>query len=296
MKCVLPTAITLTLLAGVAAPCTGQSPDPQAGPFAVSQPTEIVNFTAHMLASNELAPTVVAPGEVGAFGDANVELQVVRDGLGNITSATARFDVTVAGCTPSSNLILAHIHQGGPAINGPVRVDSGLTVPAPIPMAPVGSASFSRSGLTVPLSIAAALIADPAAFYFDVHTALSPQGVARGQLKKTCAASATVLCVNASRFKVEVSWRVPPQGTSGAGIAVPQTTDTGQFYFFTSNNIELVIKVVDGTAFNGKYWVFYGALTNVEYTITVTDTQTGAVKTYFNPFGNLASVADTAAF
>jgi len=77
---------------------------------------------------------------------------------------------------------------------------------------------------------------------------------------------------------------------------VPLTSDTGYFWFFSANNIELVIKAVDGRAFNNKFWVFYGALSNVEYTITVTDTLTGAVKTYVNPFGQLASVADTAAF
>jgi hypothetical protein len=42
--------------------------------------------------------------------------------------------------------------------------------------------------------------------------------------------------------------------------------------------------------------VFSGALTNVAYTITITDTQTGAVKTYTNPFGSQVSLADTAAF
>ncbi|MEP7132423.1 MAG: hypothetical protein ABI914_04615 [Acidobacteriota bacterium] len=41
---------------------------------------------------------------------------------------------------------------------------------------------------------------------------------------------------------------------------------------------------------------FYGALSEVQYAITVTDTQTGQVKTYSNPSGQLASVADTAAF
>ena len=41
---------------------------------------------------------------------------------------------------------------------------------------------------------------------------------------------------------------------------------------------------------------FYGELSNVEYTITVTDSQTGIVKTYFNPSGTLGNVADTAAF
>ena len=86
-----------------------------------------------------------------------------------------------------------------------------------------------------------------------------------------------------------------PRGRA-AGTAVALTGDTGYFWFFSSNNIELVIKVVDGRGFNGKFWVFYGALSNVEYTITVTDTTTGTVKTYSNPSGTLASVADTAAF
>jgi hypothetical protein len=46
----------------------------------------------------------------------------------------------------------------------------------------------------------------------------------------------------------------------------------------------------------GDFWVFYGALSNVEYTITVTDTQTGQVKTFVNPQDALASAANTAAF
>jgi hypothetical protein len=41
---------------------------------------------------------------------------------------------------------------------------------------------------------------------------------------------------------------------------------------------------------------FYGALSNVQDTITVTDLESGAVQTYENPYGRLASLADTAAF
>jgi hypothetical protein len=74
------------------------------------------------------------------------------------------------------------------------------------------------------------------------------------------------------------------------------TNDTGYFWFFGSSNVELVIKVLDGRPVNGKFWVFYGALSNVGYTLTVKDTQTGAVKTYVNPINTLASVADTSAF
>jgi hypothetical protein len=115
-------------------------------------------------------------------------------------------------------------------------------------------------------------------------------------LVEPCAASATTLCLNNSRFRVEVSWRAANLGTSGLGRAVALTSDTGQFWFFSENNIELVVKVVDGRAFNNHFWVFYGALSDVEYTITVTDTETGIGKSYFNPQGQLASIADTSAF
>jgi hypothetical protein len=102
--------------------------------------------------------------------------------------------------------------------------------------------------------------------------------------------------LNGGRFQVRVAWSASNIPASGSGQAVPLTTDTGAMWFFSSGNLELVIKVVDGRAFNNFFWVFYGALSNVEYTITVTDTETGRTKTYFNPQGQLASVADTAAF
>ena len=46
---------------------------------------------------------------------------------------------------------------------------------------------------------------------------------------------------------------------------------------------------------NDYFWVFYGALSNVEYTLRVTDTQTGKTKTYFNPLRHFGSVGDTQA-
>jgi ELWxxDGT repeat protein len=112
-----------------------------------------------------------------------------------------------------------------------------------------------------------------------------------------CQASATVLCLG-GRYQVEVAWR-DPLDRRGAGMAVPltgATGDTGAFWFFGADNYELVVKVLDGTAVNGHVWVFYGALSNVEYTLTVTDTQTGLARRYVNPPGTLASVGDVHAF
>jgi ELWxxDGT repeat protein len=112
----------------------------------------------------------------------------------------------------------------------------------------------------------------------------------------SCTPGPTRLCLQDGRFAVEARWK-KSDGTSGAGQTVPLAGgDTGYFWFFDASNVEVVLKVLDGRPLNGKFWVFYGALSDVEYTLTVTDTETGAVKTYTNPKGRLASVADTGAF
>ena len=98
------------------------------------------------------------------------------------------------------------------------------------------------------------------------------------------------------RFQVEVAWQ-DFQGNAGIGQAIPMAGgDTGAFWFFDEANVELVVKVLDGQGVNDHFWVFYGALSNVEYTLTVRDTSTGELKTYHNPAGQLASVGDTSAF
>jgi ELWxxDGT repeat protein len=110
-----------------------------------------------------------------------------------------------------------------------------------------------------------------------------------------CQPTSERLCLGGSRFAVEVSWK-DFQGRTGKGKTVPLFDGTGAFWFFDAANIELVVKVLDGRPLNDHFWLFYGALSNVEYTLTVTDTQTGAVKTYRNPSGRFASVGDTQAF
>ena len=82
------------------------------------------------------------------------------------------------------------------------------------------------------------------------------------------------------------------------GQVIPSlTTDqTGFFWFFISSNIELAVKMLDGRALNGKFWLLYGGLSDVEYTIRVTDTVTGGVRTYRNEPGNICGRIDTESF
>jgi hypothetical protein len=76
---------------------------------------------------------------------------------------------------------------------------------------------------------------------------------------------------------------------------VSEGDQTGAFWFFDPANLELLVKVIDGRALTGHFWFFYGALSNVEYWVTVTDTATGASKRYHNPPGDICGVGDTAA-
>lgn len=110
-----------------------------------------------------------------------------------------------------------------------------------------------------------------------------------------CVQSGARLCLNDGRFAVEATW-LDFQGHAGTGTAVPLSGDTGYFWFFGPQNVEVVSKVLDGRAVNDKFWFFYGALSNVDYTLTVTDTVTGESKAYHNPLGHFGSNGDTSAF
>ncbi|HET9211747.1 MAG TPA: hypothetical protein VFR03_15170 [Thermoanaerobaculia bacterium] len=112
----------------------------------------------------------------------------------------------------------------------------------------------------------------------------------------TCAAGSEVLCLQDGRFQARVSWKIPATGETGTGKAVPLTGDTGAFWFFGPDNLELMVKALDGRAVNGYFWVYYGSLSNVEYTLTLTDTVTGTMKSYHNAPSQFGSQADVSAF
>lgn len=107
--------------------------------------------------------------------------------------------------------------------------------------------------------------------------------------------SDTILYLRGGRFLVEVDW-LTPTGSGGKGTPVVLTSDSGYFWFFENTNVELLVKMLDGQGVNGYYWFFYGAMTDVAYTITVTDTETSAVKTYYGIQHHQTSGNDIHAF
>ncbi|HYU33220.1 MAG TPA: CSLREA domain-containing protein [Thermoanaerobaculia bacterium] len=116
------------------------------------------------------------------------------------------------------------------------------------------------------------------------------------ELSAACLTGGPTLCLNGDRFKVTVTFRTSG-GQPSSAQAVQLTTDTGYFWFFNQDNVEVTIKVLNGCGVNQHYWAFLSGMTNVEVTMQVTDTATGQTKTYTNPLNRVfRTVLDTGAF
>jgi hypothetical protein len=108
---------------------------------------------------------------------------------------------------------------------------------------------------------------------------------------------ADTLCLQNGRFRVTATWENQFNGTSGVAHvprrspALPASFHnlSGFFYFDDPNNVELIVKVLD---FGNVVKVFYGQLTNLRFTLTVTDTVTAQTKTYRNSAGDCGGFDD----
>jgi virginiamycin B lyase len=120
-------------------------------------------------------------------------------------------------------------------------------------------------------------------------------------LTTVCTPSATALCLDNGRFRVEATWTTS-DGSTGAAMAVPlgSTSTAGYFWFFSPETPEVTVKTIEGCSFNGNVWFFAGGLTNVRVDVKVTDMTVpngAASKTYTNPLGTpFQPIQDTAAF
>jgi hypothetical protein len=111
-----------------------------------------------------------------------------------------------------------------------------------------------------------------------------------------CTPNAATVCLVNGRFSVSINWKTSG-GQSGSAQAIKYTDASALFWFFGPDNIEVLLKVLNACSLNNTYWVFAAATTDVEYTITVTDTTNGKVKTYFHAGGSPApAITDTSAF
>jgi len=150
------------------------------GDNAVTTPSPALSakFTATLLPASEVPP--VSGSEAGGSGTATLTFNLTRDSGGNTTAATMDVTVTATGFPPGTALTASHIHPGIAGVNGGVLVSLGLA-PGEVTFAS-GGGSFTKQGLTMTVDQANSIMANPAGFYLNIHTAANPGGVARGQL------------------------------------------------------------------------------------------------------------------
>jgi len=161
----------LIAVALIAAGCGSSSTSPSNAP---------VVFTAQLLPSNETS--AINGGETTGSGTVTITMNTTKDSSGTITSATTNFNVTLTGFPSTTNIILAHIHEGASGVAGPIRVNTGIKS-GDVPLNN-GAGGFQILGVNTDAALAQQIINNPAGFYFNVHSTANGGGVARGQLVK----------------------------------------------------------------------------------------------------------------
>lgn len=119
-----------------------------------------------------------------------------------------------------------------------------------------------------------------------------------GPPEAPCVEDGLTLCLADDRFRLNAAFSADGVLYRGAG-AQGLTADTGWFWFFDEDNVELVSKVLDACPVNGHFWAFTAGLTNVEVHLRVVDTaqQSPVLRDYLNPLRRpFPPVLDAAAF
>jgi PKD repeat protein len=115
-------------------------------------------------------------------------------------------------------------------------------------------------------------------------TVTTPRGTATSSRILSVTASNTLRLIDSHPFDIALTATDPRTGATGEGQVVSQSDIYGIFSIpgITGNagNPEVIVKMVDATGIGQNYWVFYGALTDLHYTLSVREAATGTTKTY----------------
>ncbi len=182
---------------------------------------------------------------------------------------------------------------------------------------PVTFTRVDRSGslFTIETSEIALSPCPPSTAYFgDFDLGALPAGnyqivldtAGRPFLNFTVAPSPSALSLDGGRFLVTLlHGAVVQAGTVIGGQPAPlvQLTDeSGYFWFFDSGNVEVTVKILDGTPVNNHFWLFAAGMTDRAFVLQVVDTRAVCdaapcpPKLYANPAGTHQNIVDVVAF
>lgn len=164
--------LSAVALVGSAA-CGEDSPAPQ--------PTNLPVIFSMAIFSNQEVPPIQGVEATGS-GTVTITFRTTKDAAGTITAATADFQCNLTGFPSTTTITISHIHEGvvGTAPSGNIVVNTGLAS-GETPLTN-GAGSFTKNNINVDAALATRIIANPAGFYFNVHSSANGPGVVRGQL------------------------------------------------------------------------------------------------------------------
>lgn len=222
----------------------------------------------------------------------------------------AALDIVPIGAASTGPIQLAGQAQGVCGLGQPPALVQGTAIVDPTGAARVALKLLAvRPGcssgdaelvlLPSPLGTASGEVRLTEGSVIPVDLTFDPTGAAcqpRSPRPTACVANPVVLCLLQNRFRVTATRSAAQQILPGQSGKI--NGESGFFAFLEPSNVELVVKVLDGRGVNNHFWVVATPSAGVEYTLTVTDTQTGQVRTYSNPStGSLsAPTFDSTAF
>jgi hypothetical protein len=133
-------------------------------------------------------------------------------------------------------------------------------------------------------------------------------GGATCSASSTCTQDSTTACLLNGRFRATVRYRniFDNQPANATALLKPVTGfgssnfETVFFYFNSSDNIEILLKMLDQGNTNSlgqpTIAVLFGSATPLRVELTITDTATGTVRTYVSPFNTQQGGTDFTAF
>ena len=180
-------------------------PAPAAGcPKTVLSPTSGGRAFAVAMTGNAESP----PGDPVATGTATFRL---RAGQGQVC-----YQIAAKNLPPA---VAAHIHHG----------DAGTAGPVVIPLTTPNAAGSSSGCAAAARGLVKAILATPASFYANVHTAEYPAGAIRGQLAGTSTASFGTI------FALDLKGTSEPNATGSAVLRILKDTSTVCYRLHAAN-------------------------------------------------------------
>lgn len=170
-----------------------------------------------------------------------------------------RYAVSVADLASGGDS-LTYAHHGGGVISGTNGYSTGTGVISDTMAVPCGGSSAGVGMEWLDGAVKSA-------------TASTVEQVVDPSRTYDCVPNFLNSCLNNWRFAITVTRRGSEGGFfSGRNLPTYGLGDSAAlYYFFGHDNPELLVKVVDGCAINGHWWVFGSAATDLEYRVRVSD-------------------------